>query len=174
MHRPFVHPEPTFALSYFRTFAPMKAVIFDVGNTLLWLDHPFVVGLLREFGIETTQDELIQAEYGAKLLLDELVRTGRAGNDAERGKAHWDARYTFTQTGRRVHNRIDARFLFRDGLIIRHEDTFSFWRWARQALGPAGLLLGWAPPLRAKVRSTARGNLRAFMRKADTAPASPA
>ena len=87
MHRPFVHPEPTFALSYFRTFAPMKAVIFDVGNTLLWLDHPFVVGLLREFGIETTQDELIQAEYGAKLLLDELVRTGRAGNDAERGKA---------------------------------------------------------------------------------------
>ena len=90
--------------------------------------------------------------------------------DDERGRARWDARYTFTQTGRKVHNRIDAKFLFRDGLIIRHEDSFSFWRWARQALGPAGLLLGWAPPLRAKVRRTARGNLESFMRKAAASP----
>ena len=64
----------------------MKAVIFDVGNTLLWLDHPFIVDLLREHGIETTADELIAAEYGAKLLLDELVRTGKAGDDASRGR----------------------------------------------------------------------------------------
>lgn len=85
--------------------------------------------------------------------------------DAERGGAHWDARYTFTQTGRPVLNRIDATFLFRDGLIVRHEDRFSFWRWARQALGPAGLVLGWAPPLQAKVRAKAKGNLQSFMRK---------
>jgi ketosteroid isomerase-like protein len=90
--------------------------------------------------------------------------------DAERGRAHWDAHYTFGQTGRKVQNRIDASFLFRDGLIIRHEDRFSFWRWSRQALGPMGLLLGWAPPLRAKVRSTARGSLEAYMRKRDENP----
>ena len=64
----------------------MKAVLFDVGNTLLWLDHPFVVELLREHGIETTPDELVTAEYGAKLLLDERVRTGKAGDDANRGR----------------------------------------------------------------------------------------
>ncbi len=64
----------------------MKAVIFDVGNTLLWLDHPFVLQLLREHGIETTGDELLAAQYGAKLLLDERVRAGTAGNDAERGR----------------------------------------------------------------------------------------
>lgn len=64
----------------------MKAILFDVGNTLLWLDHPFVVELLREHGYETTEDELIAAQYGAKLLLDELVRTGKAGDDAARGR----------------------------------------------------------------------------------------
>lgn len=85
------------------------------------------------------------------------------------GRAHWDARYTFTQTGRAVLNRIDATFEFRDGLISRHTDRFSFWAWARQALGPAGLLLGWSPPLRRKVSATATRGLDKYIR--DQAPA---
>ena len=64
----------------------MKAVLFDVGNTLLWLDHPFILDLLREHGVETTEDELLTAQYAGKLLLDEMVRTGRAGDDASRGR----------------------------------------------------------------------------------------
>ncbi|HEX8395169.1 MAG TPA: nuclear transport factor 2 family protein [Longimicrobium sp.] len=88
------------------------------------------------------------------------------------GRAHWNARYTFTQTGRAVLNEIDAVFEFRDGLIIRHTDTFSFWRWVQQALGPVGLLLGWAPPLRRKVSATANRGLDKYIR--DTAPPSGA
>lgn len=91
--------------------------------------------------------------------------------DDNRGQAHWDARYTFTQTGRRVLNRIDATFAFRDGLIARHDDRFSFFEWSRQALGPAGLLLGWTPMLRAKVGKTARAGLDAYLRKTAAAPA---
>lgn len=134
--------------------------------------HPDAVFSDPAFG------ELRGPEIGAMWVMlcaraaDLEVRVSGVAADAERGEARWDARYTFTQTGRRVHNRIDARFLFRDGLIVRHDDRFLFWRWARQALGPAGLLLGWAPPLRAKVRSTARSHLRAFMRKA-APPTSP-
>jgi REG-2-like HAD superfamily hydrolase len=64
----------------------MKAVLFDVGNTLLWLDHPFLIDVLREHGVETTEDELISAQYGARLLLDELVRSGSGGDDASRGR----------------------------------------------------------------------------------------
>jgi len=99
----------------------------------------------------------------------ELTHGNVAAND-ETGTADWDARYTFTQTGRRVHNRIHASFGFRDGLIARHDDDFSFWRWARQALGPAGLALGWTPLLRAKVRAAARAGLDAWVRKS-AAPA---
>lgn len=83
--------------------------------------------------------------------------------DDAAGRAHWEARYTFSQTGRRVHNRIDAEFAFRDGLIARHTDRFGFWPWARQALGPAGLLLGWTPLLRGTVRATARRGLERYM-----------
>ncbi|MCI0751446.1 MAG: hypothetical protein L0Y35_06375, partial [Flammeovirgaceae bacterium] len=70
---------------------------------------------------------------------------------------------TFSRTGRFVHNRIHAKFVFRDGKIIRHKDSFDFWRWASQALGPVGLLLGWTPMIKSKVRSTARGSLTKFM-----------
>ena len=78
--------------------------------------------------------------------------------------AHWDAHYLFSATGRSVINRIDAEFEFDgQGLISRHRDRFDFWRWARQALGATGLLLGWTPFLRAKVRATAAANLRRYL-----------
>ena len=85
--------------------------------------------------------------------------------DATTGKAHWDARYTFSATGRKVLNRIDASFEFRDGLIVRHIDRFDFWLWSRQALGTPGLLLGWSGFLRGKVRAKAAASLAAFTRR---------
>lgn len=85
--------------------------------------------------------------------------------DAESGSAHWDARYTFSATGRKVVNRIDARFSFRDELIVRHVDRFDFWAWSRQALGAPGWLLGWSPMLRTQVRERAARSLAAFAAK---------
>jgi putative hydrolase of the HAD superfamily len=64
----------------------MKAVLFDVGNTLLWLDHPFLTRLLAEHGITATEEDLLAAQYGAKLLLDERVRGGQGADDAGRGR----------------------------------------------------------------------------------------
>ncbi|MFP2929154.1 nuclear transport factor 2 family protein [Pyxidicoccus sp. 3LG] len=85
--------------------------------------------------------------------------------DDRTGRAHWDAHYTFGATGRKVINRIDAEFEFRDGKILRHRDHFDFWTWSRQALGPMGLLLGWTPLLKNKVRSQARGSLVKYMKE---------
>jgi hypothetical protein len=83
--------------------------------------------------------------------------------DGNTGSARWIAQYTFTRTGRPVVNDVRARFRFReDGLIEDHQDSFSFYRWARQALGPVGLALGWAPPLRLMVRRSAREDLAKF------------
>ncbi|MEO6064970.1 MAG: nuclear transport factor 2 family protein [Lysobacterales bacterium] len=78
------------------------------------------------------------------------------------GRAHWEPHYRFSATGRLVHNIVDATFTFKDGLIATHRDTFDFWRWSRQALGPAGAMLGWSPMLRSKVRAQAASNLAAF------------
>lgn len=82
--------------------------------------------------------------------------------DDQRGRAHWVATYTFSSTGRRVVNDIHAEFELRDGKIVRHVDTFDFWRWSRQALGLAGWLLGWTPWLRGKVRAQAQKALSRF------------
>ena len=83
--------------------------------------------------------------------------------DDARGSAAWDARYTFTDTGRRVHNRITASFEFADGLIVRHRDDFGLYRWTRMALGPVGVLLGWTPLVQGKIRRTAAGALERFL-----------
>lgn len=78
------------------------------------------------------------------------------------GRAHWEADYTFSRTGRPVHNEIEARFTFADGLISSHRDSFGMWRWTRQALGPVGLIAGWTPMLQAAFRRQARAQLSAF------------
>ncbi|MGH8441517.1 MAG: nuclear transport factor 2 family protein [Nevskiaceae bacterium] len=80
------------------------------------------------------------------------------------GSAHWEATYRFSATGRLVHNAIDAKMAFDGGgLIVSHRDRFDFWRWSREALGAPGLLLGWTPLLRRKVRSQAAANLQRFL-----------
>ncbi|MEO8136371.1 MAG: nuclear transport factor 2 family protein [Betaproteobacteria bacterium] len=79
------------------------------------------------------------------------------------GQAHWEAWYTFTRTGRPVHNVIDATFEFKNGKIFLHRDSFDFWRWSRMALGPAGTLMGWTPVIRNAVRKEARAGLKKFM-----------
>lgn len=94
---------------------------------------------------------------------DLQVRLVSHAMDAESGTANWVADYTFSQTGRRVHNDVQAAFKFSNGLIAEHRDQFSFYAWARQALGPAGLVLGWTPLVRAKVRGQAAEGLRQFM-----------
>jgi ketosteroid isomerase-like protein len=96
---------------------------------------------------------------------DLQVRLAEHHADGERGSAHWLADYTFS-TGRKVHNDVRAEFRFEDGLIAEHRDSFCFYAWARQALGPAGVALGWTPVLRAKVQREARAGLDEFLGRA--------
>ncbi len=87
----------------------------------------------------------------------------KAGDHA--GRAHWEARYCFSATGRGVHNRIDACFEFRDGLVVRHVDRFDVWRWSRQALGLPGWLFGWSGPMQRALRTRAGARLDAWMNR---------
>lgn len=84
------------------------------------------------------------------------------GDDAS-GQAHWEATYTFSPTGRTVHNKIDASFRFQDGLIIEHIDTFDLWAWTRMALGPIGWATGWMNLSKDKVREAGEVQLTRFL-----------
>ena len=80
-----------------------------------------------------------------------VVASGIEANDTK-GSAHWEAFYTFSKTGRKVHNKIDAQFKFKDGLILRHTDTFNLHKWSSQAMGIKGLLFGGMGFFKAKLR----------------------
>src|SRR5215208_5775870 len=92
---------------------------------------------------------------------DLVVTVSDVEADDQTGSARWVATYTFSATGRQVENRIRARFRIRDGVIADHRDEFSMWRWSRQALGPAALVLGSNPVGRALLRRRARSRLPA-------------
>ena len=73
---------------------------------------------------------------------DFIVVSSNIDANKVNGSAHWEAYYTFSKTGRKVHNKIDATFQFKDSLIIRHTDDFNIHKWAKQAMGIKGLLFG--------------------------------
>jgi hypothetical protein len=93
---------------------------------------------------------------------DLRVECGPVQVNGNTARVEWQAWYTYSATARRVHNRIFATFVLDRNLIRRHDDVFDFYRWARQALGPPGLLLGWTPLLRRTVRRRAARSLDAF------------
>lgn len=71
------------------------------------------------------------------------------------GSADWVAEYVFSQSGRKVINHINAKFEFWDGKIIKHTDTFDFYKWTKQALGIKGYLFGWTGFMKKQVRKFA-------------------
>ncbi len=83
--------------------------------------------------------------------------------DEGSGAVHWEAKYPFSGTGRRVHNIIEAQFGFHEGKILAHRDQFDLWAWSRQALGLPGILLGWSPFMRRKIQGRARLQLAKWM-----------
>lgn len=103
----------------------MKAILFDAGNTLIWLDHPFLVELLAGQGIHAGEEEILNAEYEAKLVLDELVRTGKGGDDTSRGRVY------FAEIFRRLGVADDAFPPLAQRLFARHAER-NLWSRVRE------------------------------------------
>ncbi len=87
--------------------------------------------------------------------------------DESQGTAHWECHYDFQKdegsAPHSVHNVIEARFRFEDGRIREHHDSCDFERWARQALGLVGVVLGETQFLHKQVRKAAQAKLDKFI-----------
>lgn len=81
------------------------------------------------------------------------------------GSAHWESHYIFSKTGKKVHNKIDAMFEFKDGKIIKHKDHFNLYNWAKQALGFKGYLIGGTSFFKRKLNVQTKYLLRKFENK---------
>ena len=85
--------------------------------------------------------------------------------DEEYATCNWVATYTFSKTGRKVINNIKAFMKLKDGKIIEHSDAFKLSKWAAQALGLKGVLLGWTGFMKRRIQKNARKNLISFIEK---------
>lgn len=85
-------------------------------------------------------------------------------NDEE-GMAQWEAKYMFSATDRKVHNKITAQFKFKDGKIIEHIDSFDLHAWSKQALGFTGKILGGTNFFKNKLQKKTNGLLDSYEAK---------
>ena len=83
--------------------------------------------------------------------------------DEEYTTCNWTATYTFSKTGNKVINNIKAHMRMKEGKIIEHSDAFKLSKWAAQALGFKGVLLGWTGFMQKKIQQTVRKNLATFI-----------
>lgn len=86
-------------------------------------------------------------------------------SDVTDASAHWEAIYDFSKTDRKVHNKIEASFEFKDGKISKHVDVFNLHKWASQALGFKGWLIGGTSFFKKKLNNQTTGMLKKYMRK---------
>lgn len=80
----------------------------------------------------------------------------------DHGECQWEAHYKLSLTNRQVHNVIQAKFTFRDGLIVHHHDQFDFYKWSRMAFGLKGIALGWSRTFKNKVQQSVQQRLTSF------------
>ena len=93
------------------------------------------------------------------------VTVSNITTNIQNGSAHWEAHYFFSKTGRKVYNKIDASFEFKDGKIIKHTDHFNLHNWAKQALGFKGYLIGGTSFFRRKMMKQTNNLLKKFEKK---------
>jgi ketosteroid isomerase-like protein len=134
------------------------------GDAMVACYHPKIEFSDDVFGDLTSAEASGMWRMFCETGTDLRVEASDVHADDRSGSATWDAWYTFAASGRPVHNVIQARFEFEDGLIRRHKDSFSFPRWASQALGMPGKLLGRTSFLRKQVRERAHKTLNDYLR----------
>ena len=141
-----MHPNAELIKSFYTAFQTRDtdSMIACYRSDIIFSDPVF--GLLR--GPEAASMWHMLCERGKDL----KIEFGNIQADDKTGSANWEAWYTFSKSKRRVHNIIEAKFVFQDGMIIQHTDRFNLWRWSAMALGPLGAFLGWTPFVQAGIQ----------------------
>lgn len=151
-----MHPNEQLIRRFYACFSQRDADgMADCYHADVWFSDPAFPSLRGEEAADMWR-MLVSRGKDLQIVLIE------AESEDDQGSATWEARYTFSQTGRFVVNRIRARFVFREGKIVRHVDHFPLWKWSSQALGPLGVVLGWSLPVKYMIRKKASASLQSY------------
>lgn len=122
-------------------------------------DHAF--GELDSDHVKAMWTMLVESQRGK----DFRIEYKDIQENTDNASANWEAHYTFSKTGRRVHNIINSEFELRDDLIYRQVDHFDVRRWASMALGWKGKLLGGTKFFRRQLQKQTEATLARWMKE---------
>ena len=73
------------AVKWYRRRVPLRAIFFDAGNTLVRIDYGALAAALASHGVSRTLDELMRAEWRARVRLDrDVFATGEVASTEAR------------------------------------------------------------------------------------------
>lgn len=116
-----------------------------------------IFGLLKEKEVSNMWEMLLEKSKGNLVIDFSEVKA-----DDFSGSVKWVATYRFSKKKRKVVNTIHSKFQFQDNLIVKQTDDFDVWKWASQALGFPGFILGWTGYLQKKIQQNASNSLKSF------------
>jgi putative hydrolase of the HAD superfamily len=120
----------------------LRAIVFDVGNTLHHVDHAWVADCITRHGHATNTREVQIAEYRAKAAIDALFRAADAGNDATRQRSYLEVVLETLDVPRAAQAPIAAALRAENERLslwrVQHDDTPD----VLAALRARGLTLG--------------------------------
>ena len=146
--------------TFYQAFAVLDAETMTscYHNDITFNDPAF--GTLKGEKAKNMWRMICQGQKGKNFIVE--VSNIKSNSRKQTGSAHWEAHYVFSQTGKKVHNIIEAKFEFRNGKIIKHIDTFNIHTWAKQAIGFKGYIFGGTHFFKKKLNAQTNQLLKEF------------
>lgn len=137
-----------------------KAVFFDAGGTLIFIDYDYILGVLRGHGVNLDRQDLMKGEYAAKFEVDHRILVEK------RRDGLWDDLFGIMLRGAGVPEGLLDRVIPE---LESEVPAAALWRWVRpetpdllRGLKTAGYTLG--------VISNSDGRVAQLLEEAGLAP----
>ena len=145
---------------------PLRAILFDAGNTLIRIDYAAIATALAVHGVEATPDDLMRAEWRARVRLDDDVfaRPEVASTEARTTHRRYLG-YVLEGVGVVDPVVVEAMDVWRG----RHNQPLGLWTAPEPAAAPA-LRLARQAGLRTGVISNSNGSIRQILTQLELLP----
>ena len=143
--------------------APLRAILFDAGNTLLRIDYAAIAAALAARGVSRTADELMRAEWRARVRLDaDVFAAGEVASTEARTTHSRYLAYMLEGIGVTDPALVDAMDAWRRG----HNQPLGLWTTPEPDAAPA-LTLAREAGLRTGVISNSNGMIKRILEGLD-------
>lgn len=146
--------------------APLRALLFDAGNTLVRIDYAAIAAALAARGVRVSAEEVMRAEWRARVRLDaDVFATGEVASTEARTTHSRYLAYVLEGVGVTDPALVDAMDAWRRG----YNQPLGLWTAPEPAAVPA-LARARKAGLRTGVISNSNGTIRQILARLDLLP----